>query len=115
MLTPIHQRFPRRHQHTSLHSVRFPISLPIQRKQSSPRSVPSSCVSSQQGERWSLGTWSAGSIQRQLLSAVAVAVQRGNALTMLAGFTRTTSARAAREQHAAMLGMGESGISGGEE
>ena len=55
------------------------------------------------------------SIQRQLLSAVAVAVQRGNALTMLAGFTRTTSVRAAREQHAAMLGMGESGISGGEE
>ena len=40
-----------------------------------------------EGERWSLGTWSSGAIEQQLLGAIAVAVQRGNALTMLAGYT----------------------------
>ena len=49
-------------------------------------------VIGEEGERWSAGTWSAVSIQRQLLSAIAVAVQRGNALTVLSGFTRTTRA-----------------------
>jgi hypothetical protein len=47
----------------------------------------------EEGERWSAGTWSSATIKRQLLSAIAVAVQRGNALIMLAGYTRTSSAR----------------------
>jgi len=43
----------------------------------------------EEGERWSIGTWSRGEIQRQLLGAMAVAVQRGNALAMLAGYARS--------------------------
>ena len=46
-----------------------------------------------EGEKWSAGTWSSDDIQRRLLSAIAVAVQRGNALTMLTAFTRATSTR----------------------
>ena len=34
----------------------------------------------EEGERWSAGTWSSANIERQLLGAIAVAVQRGNAL-----------------------------------
>ena len=45
----------------------------------------------EEGERWIAGTWSRGVIERQLLGAIAVAVQRGNALTMLAGFTRAAA------------------------
>lgn len=48
----------------------------------------------EEGERWSVGTWNSSSIERQLLGAIAVAVQRGNALTMLSGHTRTLSAHA---------------------
>ena len=47
----------------------------------------------EEGERWSVGTWTSGAIRRQLLGAIAVAVQRGNALAMLSGYTRVTSAR----------------------
>jgi hypothetical protein len=43
----------------------------------------------EEGERWSMGTWSSGEIKRQLLGAIAVAVQRGNALAMLVGYTRS--------------------------
>ena len=43
----------------------------------------------EEGERWSMGTWSSGEIERQLLGAMAVAVQRGNALALLAGYTRS--------------------------
>ena len=72
-------------------------------------------VIGEEGGRWSAGTWSAVCIQRQLLSAIAVAVQRGNALTVLSGFTRTTRAgvmRGVREDAA----IGERGASedGGE-
>ena len=35
-----------------------------------------------------MGTWDSGLIERQLLGSVAVAVQRGSALTMLCGYTR---------------------------
>ena len=49
----------------------------------------------EEGERWSVGTWTSNSIERQLLGAIAVAVQRGNALTMLSGYTRTMSVRIA--------------------
>ena len=37
-----------------------------------------------------MGTWSSGGIERQLLSAMAAAVQRGSAMAMLVGYTRTT-------------------------
>jgi len=47
----------------------------------------------EEGERWSAGTWSSGYIERMLLGSIAVAVQRGNALAMLTGFSRMTSAR----------------------
>ena len=52
----------------------------------------------EEGERWSMGTWSKGAIERHLLSAISVAVQRGNALTMLCGFTRTRSGERASTQ-----------------
>ncbi|MCJ1296814.1 hypothetical protein MMC34_008381 [Xylographa carneopallida] len=42
----------------------------------------------EEGERWSAGTWSSAAITRHLLGAIAVAVQRGNALAMLCGYTR---------------------------
>ena len=47
-----------------------------------------------EGERWSAGTWSSGDIQRRLLSEIAVAVQRGNCLTMLTAHSRAMSVRA---------------------
>ena len=47
----------------------------------------------EEGERWSAGTWSSGHIRRMLLSSTAVAVQRGDAMVMLSGFTRSASAR----------------------
>ena len=43
----------------------------------------------EEGERWSAGTWSSRAIERHLLGAIAVAVQRGNALAMLTGYSRT--------------------------
>ena len=49
-----------------------------------------------EGERW-LGAWSSASIQRRLLACIATAVQRGNAMAMLAGYTRATSGRARRD------------------
>jgi len=47
-----------------------------------------------EGERWTAGTWSSGLIERELLASVAVAVQRGNALSMLCGLTRAAGKRA---------------------
>ena len=55
---------------------------------------------SEEGERWSAGTWTYGSVKRQLLGSVALAVQRGNALTMLSGFSRAASVRAERSHRA---------------
>ena len=52
----------------------------------------------EEGERWSAGTWTNARIERQLLGAIAVAVQRGKALTMLAGCTRVMGARADTER-----------------
>ena len=46
----------------------------------------------EEGEKWSAGTWSNARIERQLLGAIAIAVQRGNATIMLTGYTRATSA-----------------------
>ena len=55
----------------------------------------------EEGERWSLGTWNSGSIERQLLGAVAMAVQRGNALAVLSGHTRAVCVEIQREQRRA--------------
>ena len=51
-------------------------------------------VIGEEGERWSAGTWTSSAIERQLLGAIAAAVQRGNALAMLTGYTRATVAAA---------------------
>ena len=47
----------------------------------------------EEGERWSAGTWTSGAITRHLMGAIAVAVQRGNAMAMLCGYTRAAAAR----------------------
>ena len=47
----------------------------------------------EEGERWSRSTWKRGAIERQLLCEIAVAVQRGSALTMLSGHTKAVRAR----------------------
>lgn len=57
----------------------------------------------EEGERWSAGTWSSGSIEQQLLASIAVAVQRGNAMAMLMGYTRALRLTVARN------GVGSSG------
>ena len=49
----------------------------------------------EEGERWSMGTWKSGTIERQLLGTIAIAVQRGNAMAMLLGYTRTSQMREA--------------------
>lgn len=46
----------------------------------------------EEGARWSAGTWTQSGIQRQLLGTIAAAVQRGNGLAMLAGYTRAAIA-----------------------
>ena len=48
----------------------------------------------EEGDSCSLGTWSSAVIERQLLSAIAVAVQRGNALAVLAGYAQSCNVRA---------------------
>ena len=53
-----------------------------------------------EGARWSAGTWTATAIERQLLGAIATAVQRGNALAMLSGYTRAAMARARQTEDA---------------
>ena len=47
----------------------------------------------EEGERWTMGTWKSDSIERHLRGAVAIAVQKGNAMAMLCGFTRATGVR----------------------
>ena len=49
-----------------------------------------------EGERW-LGAWSSAGIQRHLLGCIAAAVQRGNALVMLTGYTRAAGAKSREE------------------
>ena len=39
-------------------------------------------VIGEEGERWTAGMWSSGSIERHLLSATAIAVQWGNAMAL---------------------------------
>jgi hypothetical protein len=57
----------------------------------------------EEGERWSMGTWDSGSIERRLLGTIAIAVQRGNAMAMLMGYTRTAQAHGAgREKDGAV-------------
>ena len=47
----------------------------------------------EEGERWSMGTWDRGGIERRLLGTIAIAVQRGNATAMLVGYTRAAQMR----------------------
>ena len=54
----------------------------------------------EEGERWSVGTWNRGSIERRLLGTIAIAVQKGNAMAMLFGYTR------AARMHGAGRGQG---------
>lgn len=51
-------------------------------------------ASGEEGERWSAGTRSAATVERQLLSVMAVAIQRGNELTVLSGYLRAARTRA---------------------
>ena len=62
----------------------------------------------EEGERWSLGTWNSGYIERRLLGTIAMAVQRGNAMAMLLGYTRTA------QMHRANMGE-ETVVEGAEE
>ena len=61
----------------------------------------------EEGELWSAGTWNDSHIKRMLLGVIAVAVQRGNAMTMLSGFTRSASARAESTRRAGRRCDGE--------
>ena len=46
-----------------------------------------------EGVRWSANTWTESGIRRRLPGAIATAVQRGNRLAMLAGYSRAAVAR----------------------
>ena len=55
-----------------------------------------------EGARRSAGTWTSAAIKRHLLNAIAVAVQRGNALARLSGYSgaaRMTAASEGETQH----------------
>ena len=58
----------------------------------------------EEGERWSAETWGSASIERYLLHAIAVAVQKGNTMAVLVGYTRTTQAN--RAGHVAVESSG---------
>ena len=69
----------------------------------------------EEGESLSMGTWSSGEIARQLMGAIATAIQRGNALAMLNGYTRAivdTPARRANTlgRRAGVSDAGNTGI-----
>ena len=49
----------------------------------------------EEGEQWSAGTWTSAAITRHLMGAIATAVQRGNAMAMLCGYTRAVRVAAA--------------------
>ena len=53
---------------------------------------------SEEGERWSAGTWNSAAITRHLMGAIATAVQRGNAMALLSGYTRAARIYAATEK-----------------
>ena len=48
----------------------------------------------EEGEKWSVAAWPSAAIEKQLLGAIVMAVQRGNVMIMLtlSGYTRATSA-----------------------
>ena len=54
----------------------------------------------EEGERWSAGTWTSAAITRHLTGAIATAVQRGNAMAILCGYTRAASVKAALDDGA---------------
>ena len=61
----------------------------------------------EEGERWSAGTWNSGHVKRMLLGSIAVAVQRGNAMVVLSGYTRSAGARVESERRAGRKSEGE--------
>ena len=69
----------------------------------------------EEGERWSIGTWDSGSIQRQVLGSVAIAVQRGNALAMLCGYNRAANVAVWRGQRTFNVQQDDTEGSEGEE
>jgi len=72
-------------------------------------------VIGEEGERWSAGTWTSSAIERQLLGTIAVAVQRGNALAMLTGYTRATAAVALGRRDSGLIARGSHGAEDGME
>jgi hypothetical protein len=56
---------------------------------------------SEEGERWSAGTWTSAAITCHLMGAIATAVQRGNAMALLSGYTRAARMNAATEKSGA--------------
>ena len=69
----------------------------------------------EEGESLSMGTWSCGEIARQLMGAIATAIQRGNALAMLTGYTRAIVDAPARRanilgRRAGVRGAGNTGF-----
>jgi hypothetical protein len=66
----------------------------------------------EESERWSAGTWTSAAITRHLLGAIAVGVQRGNAMAMLCGYTRAAAARVATAPRAGAAAMEEEGGQG---
>ena len=61
------------------------------------------------------GTWTSSAIERQLLGTIAVAVQRGNALAMLTGYTRATAAVALGRRYSRLSARGSHGAEDGME
>ena len=55
----------------------------------------------EEGEVCSAGIWSRSLIERRLLSSIAMAVQRGNAMAMLSGYTRSAGAGTSQESERA--------------
>ena len=58
----------------------------------------------EEGERLSMGTWKSGVIERRLLGTIAIAVQRGNAMAMLLGYTRTALVHGAGREEEMIAG-----------
>ena len=56
---------------------------------------------SEEGERWSAGTWTSAAITCHLMGAIATAVQRGNAMALLSGYTRAARMNAGTEKSGA--------------
>ena len=69
----------------------------------------------EEGEKWSAGTWTSAAIRRHLTGAVAIGLQRGNAIAMLSGYSRTARVGAREDgTREEKVGAGERKEWGGE-